>query len=83
MGTANIIQFPQTQIHIPIFTTSTNANPQSLRQNFQVQTQTQMQTISGLNDLFIQRNVGILPKISSLALYTKCSMKPLTKTCKI
>ena len=34
MGNANIIQLPQTQIHKPVFTTSTNANPQSLRQHF-------------------------------------------------
>ena len=30
MGNANIIQLPQTQIHKPSFTSSTNANPQSL-----------------------------------------------------
>ena len=59
MGNANLIQLPQTQIHKPVFTTSTNANTQSLRQHFQVQSQMQMQTMSGLNELFIQRNVGI------------------------
>ena len=34
MGNANIIQLPQTQIHKPVFTTSTNANPQSLHTTF-------------------------------------------------
>ena len=35
MGTANRIQLPQTQIHKPFLTTSTNAIPQSLRHHFQ------------------------------------------------
>ena len=34
MGNANINQLPQMQIHKPVFTTSTNANPQSLHTTF-------------------------------------------------